>query len=279
MAARLEYAYIHGCLYVLACDAWLAVLQCSTSNIKNFRALFHNWMTWRQMAGDRWKVLIDIINPAKTSQIGYWLLHEDDRGHRYLLSELIVAISNSHGTSDKKGSIFCVGQRVTHTTSGPGTIVAIDMSNLRDRPYEISFDTGQTHQYTETALMQKFTLELTKEDAERLLSPTPLSGGLQRPVHAHEGNRAGSAPALDNSAELACSPLNNTDQAVLLAGASIGQRPCQEKADECAQLRRQLSELQEQLQQSSEQLRRALSAQQALEEQLNSSRQRMQPGR
>ena len=261
---------MHDCLYVLVCNLWFAVLQCSDLNIKEFRGLFKNWMSWRQMTGDRWKALIDIINPAKTSQIGYWLLNEDDRDHRYLLSELIVAISNSCGTSDKRKPAFSVGQRVMHQTSGLGTIVVIDINNLRDRPYEVSFDTGETHQYTETSMMHKFTLELTKDDVECPPSASlPLARGLKRPVHVQVGGRAESAPVVDDTIELACSPSNIKAQGEPLTGVSTEQRPSGEKADECAQLRRQLSELQEQL-------HTAFSANQALEEQLKSSTQRIQ---
>ena len=262
---------MHACTVACMCEyakLWFAVLQCSDLNIKEFRGLFKSWMSWRQMTGDRWKALIDIINPAKTSQIGYWLLNEDDRDHRYLLSELIIAISNSRGTSNKRKPAFSVGQRVMHRTSGLGTIVVADMNNLRDRPYEVSFDMGKTHQYTETAMMQKFTLELTKDDVEcPPPAPLPLAGGLKRPVRV--GSRAKSAHVLDDSIELACSPSNFKAEGEPLTGASTEQGSSGEEADECAQLRRQLSELQEQL-------RTALSAKQALEEQLNSSTQGMQ---
>ena len=36
---------------------WLLIwmLQCSAENLRSFRTLFENWMSWRRIVGDRWK--------------------------------------------------------------------------------------------------------------------------------------------------------------------------------------------------------------------------------
>ena len=73
-------------------------------------------------------------------------------------------MSRSDGSASDMKSAFYVGQRVKHRAKGHGTVGAVDMHNLRGRPYEVVFDDGTSHQYTETAMMQKFTAGSAKND-------------------------------------------------------------------------------------------------------------------
>ena len=92
----------------------------------------------------------------------------------------MIALMECHDNST--ADAFHEGQRVKHHEKGLGTIVIADKHNLRDRPYEVVFDDSKagTHQYTETAMMQKFTMDsLSKEDFLPTTDPaTQLAVGM-----------------------------------------------------------------------------------------------------
>jgi hypothetical protein len=49
------------------------------------------------------------------------------------------------------------GSRVMHALHGEGTIVKIDESDARSRPYHVDFDKGESHHYARAAAMKKLT--------------------------------------------------------------------------------------------------------------------------
>ena len=49
------------------------------------------------------KVLLDVMNSSKTAQIGYWLLNNENRHQRNMLSEVLVTLTKSHGKSPSTG--------------------------------------------------------------------------------------------------------------------------------------------------------------------------------
>jgi len=86
------------------------------------------------------------------------------RAHLALCSRLPNEKSSVHN--------FYVGQRIHHKAKNEtGTIVNINVGNLRQKPFEVQFDSGETHQYTEDALNHKFTVEDVDEGYRAITSP------------------------------------------------------------------------------------------------------------
>merc|ERR1711871_1159113 len=161
---------------------WLLVwlMQCSKKSHGQFRELFSEWMHWRQVVGNTWEGQVDVISSPSIAQIGHWLMFKADRHKRNMLGELVTMLSHA-SLPNEKSSVhkFHVGQRIYHKAkSETGTIVSINVGNLRKKQFEVQFDSGETHQYTEDALNDKFTFEDVDEGYQAITSP-------RKQIHEH----------------------------------------------------------------------------------------------
>jgi hypothetical protein len=74
---------------------------------------------------------------------------------------IVVVMLGEEGGIEENMIGLKTGVKVIHAEHGKGEIVNVDVADMRNRPYEVRFENGQTHKYTKASALAK--LEVNPE--------------------------------------------------------------------------------------------------------------------
>ena len=86
----------------------------------------------------------------------------------------LAAFKAKHGLGSVKSQRFTSGARVQHPTRGAGSVVEIDSSARRNKPYKVRFDSGEVQHYSEET-SAKLQVTNLKEIAPSIKKTAPSS--------------------------------------------------------------------------------------------------------